>query len=250
MLIGCVAYIHNQHRERHLMQAIDSLAQTVRDDRIVFYNNGITPTCLQRISSKLPQAMVIGDGTNIGTWRGLNAILDMREPDEVFCKYDSDVVCDTIGWTKILADVMEFSKVAAAGPKFSLNDYNPQHRSAEYRTALDLLRSPTTGEWYAVEYSNYLCGAMQAWSPECIKRLGYVWGPGLYGWEDVVWSDRINAARMRSLFVHRIQAYHVDEGYMSESKLGMAIAGQGEVVRVERIIAGGQFHYSKNGEWR
>ena len=156
---------------------------------------------------------VILNGENLGTASALNKAWHYREPQEVICKIDNDVVWHLSGWADTIEMVFQkASNIGICGLKRRDLDEWPDQEHPFYRSELKELPHVKGEPWLIVEAVNHVIGTCQAYSPACLKKIGYLWQPGLYGFDDALACARARVAGFACVFLHGYPIDHIDPG--------------------------------------
>jgi GT2 family glycosyltransferase len=239
-LIAVTTYITEENGRLPLAErALRSLSQTVdtKQHRVVISDNASFGPGRDLVSffSLLMDAQVIWSPENVGTARAVNKVIKMRASSEIVIKVDSDMVFHQPGWADDIEIAMsKDTSIGIMGPKLKVLEDNPVHSNSFYRTTLRLLVHRPGEKWYVAEYAQHIPGACSAMSPALLDKIGYMWQPGLYGWDDVLTNTRARFAGFKCAFLHGIDVDHIDPGSSdySEWKRKYAGAMQGEVGQV------------------
>lgn len=149
---------------------------------------------------------------NIGTARGINNIWVQKNENEHLVKMDDDVVIHEQGW----ADQLEYAintdpTIGIIGLKRKDCWEHPDNPNTDYRSKLSFL--PTNNQkWVVIEDVSHVIGTCQMYNAELIKRIGYLFQIGLYGYDDVLASHRSHIAGFRNCFLPHIEIDHIDDG--------------------------------------
>jgi len=63
-----------------------------------------------------------------------------------------------------------------------------------------------------VEYVNHVMGTCQMYSPELRAKIGYLYQPRLYGFDDSLAAIRCHVAGFKNAFLPHIEIDHIDPG--------------------------------------
>jgi cellulose synthase/poly-beta-1,6-N-acetylglucosamine synthase-like glycosyltransferase len=150
---------------------------------------------------------------NLGTAAALNKLWRHREPGEVVCKIDNDVVVYTHDWPDRIELALEREPrmgICALKRK-DLGEWPLWHHSF-YRSELEPLWHEPGEPWMVIEKVNYCMGTCQAFRPELLDKIGYLWQPGVYGFDDSLAAVRCDVAGFFSAFLLGIDIDHIDPG--------------------------------------
>ena len=160
------------------------------------------------------------NGENIGTAKALNLLWRLRQPyQRCVVKIDNDVRIHRPGWLDVMESVFDKDRdIGICGLKRrDLAEWPIQTTSQGMQFYLSKLRPlpHKMGEpWLIVEECNHIMGTCQAYSRECLNKLGFLYQPGPYGFDDSLASLRAHIAGFKTVFLHGIEDWleHVDPG--------------------------------------
>lgn len=157
---------------------------------------------------------VIDNGDNIGTARAINKIWAKRKPGEHCVKMDDDIVVN--GYTDWLDEMEEAvrrdANIGQIGLKRKDCWENVSHPDPDYKSELIQLPHVPGERWMVVEKANHIIGSCVLHSSALIDKVGALYQPSLYGYDDVIMSWRTRAAGFYSCFLPHVPIDHVDEG--------------------------------------
>lgn len=157
---------------------------------------------------------VIDNGDNIGTARAINKIWAKRKPGEHCVKMDDDIVVN--GYTDWLDEMEEAvrrdANIGQIGLKRKDCWENVNHPDTDYKSELIQLPHVPGERWMVVEKANHIIGSCVLHSSALIDKVGALYQPSLYGYDDVIMSWRTRAAGFYSCFLPHVPIDHVDEG--------------------------------------
>lgn len=197
-------------------KTLQSLYETVNFDRhrLIISDNGSCPethnlyTQYQEIIEE-----VIFNGENIGTAKALNKAWRFRKSDEAVCKVDNDVIWHRRDWPDLIEMVFQkTTNIGICGLKRRDLDEWPLSKHEFYKTSLEAIEHVKGEPWLIVEPANHVIGTCQAYSPELLDKIGYLWQPGLYGFDDALACARARVAGFLCVFLHGISIDHIDPG--------------------------------------
>lgn len=200
IIIMCIHDTDSNDRTRYTKECLKSLVRTVNisKHRIVLVDNN---SCLEtkKILNEYRgwnNITIITLSENIGTARGINYGLRMREPNEVACKMDNDVVVHENGW----ADKIE--KVFKKRPEIGV---------------LGLRRDDVYGELIpdrGLLMNADIMGTCTAYNPLMLDKVGNRLNQlsPHYGGDDVLISVRSLTSGFKNAFMGDIKITHLDDG--------------------------------------
>jgi len=171
-------------RTHYTQETLESLSYTVdlRKHRIVIIDNNSCDETKQYLKEYAADVQCMMDGAirpviitlneNVGTARAINFAIQMRQPGEVVCKMDNDVVVHSYGW------VEELEQTIAEHPEIGI---------------LGLKRDDVYGDFTEegkLLWSDDVIGTCTAFNPLLLDKVGYLMQPSVYGFDDVLMSVR------------------------------------------------------------
>jgi len=213
-------------------RTLESLTETVdwSRHRLIISDNGSCEETqrLYKLYGPRISAGVIRNGKNIGTANAISRAWVHKKFDEHVVKMDNDVVFSTRGW----ADKMEGAlnrdgRLAILGLKRKDLAEHPQNRNAWYRSELSMLPHEPGETWIVVEVANHVMGTCTAYQSDFVDNIfGYLWQPGLYGFDDSLACLRANLAGFYVAFLCNYDIDHIDPGGTSYTDWKKHCAGE------------------------
>lgn len=261
-LIAMAVYdTEENNRARLLEQCLASLCQAVdfSKHRIFLCVNAATPKAAEAITQFSDwvgaNCSVLANRENIGTARAVNKAWALRTPNEVCVKMDDDVVfgrCSS-GWLDVMEEAfLRDPRLGILGLKRpdlleSANAIDPNWRSR-------LVEIPhQIGQMdIKVEAVEHVMGTCQGYSPALLAKIGYLYQPGKYGFDDSLSAVRARVAGFYCAFLSNVEIHHIDPGgdVYTAKKRDLAAEGMAEY---HRLIGGYRdstipIWYGPNGE--
>lgn len=203
-------------RTEYTIRTVRSLLQTVNfaRHRVVIVDNGSceeTKEFLKTVTT--PDIMTVITLTeNIGTAKGINKAWELRKEGEHAVKMDNDVVIYFKDWADELEKAIELdNEIGIIGLKRRDCWENPNHESAMYRSELKLLGGGND-YWLPIERVNHVMGTCQMYNSALLDKIGYLYQPRLYGFDDSLAAIRCQVAGFYSAFIPHINIDHIDAG--------------------------------------
>jgi GT2 family glycosyltransferase len=200
-------------------RTLESLAETVdfSQHKLFIVVNGateITAAAILDIGRFAGDSLgVIHNDTNIGTARAINKAWAQRQPGDVCIKMDNDVVIHKSGWVDDLEEALERDpKIGIIGLKRKDLWETPFHPEPQHRSTLRMLPHQAGERWVIVEHVVHVMGTCQAYNPSLLDKIGYLYQPGLYGFDDSLAAVRCQVAGFTNCFLHGIEIDHIDPG--------------------------------------
>lgn len=196
-------------------QTLHSLLRTVdlHKHRVIIVDNDSCKETKSVLDDFSAHFAVIHLGENIGTARAINRAWQLRHEGEHCVKMDNDVVIHEKGWL----DQMEFAvkkqpEIGIIGLKRKdLAEY-PGHPDQNFRSQLIMIPHERGEKWVIVEAVGHVIGTCQMYSSALLDKIGYLYQPGIYGFDDVLSSYRSHACGFWNVFLPHIEIDHIDPG--------------------------------------
>lgn len=155
----------------------------------------------------------INNGENIGTAEAVNRAWKFRIKGQHAIKMDNDVIINEDGWVDKMEDAIEREpRLGIVGLKRKDLWENPYHTSPWYKSELVMLPHEPGQSWIIVERANHIMGTCQMYSSALLDKIGYLFQPKLYGFDDSLASARSNLAGFVNVFLPSIEIEHIDRG--------------------------------------
>lgn len=232
-ILICVAVFDNKENQRldYTIETYNSLCCTVNKDTtdVVFIDNASYPETEEFLKNLAEDDFfLIRNENNVGTAEAINlGINKYAEPGDFIIKMDNDVVVRELGWAdKMKACIESDPSIGVLGLKRKDLPNSPNHD--QYPTTLQFANREHGQPWHIIEECSDIIGTCQMFSPKLIEKTGYLYQPGLYGFDDVLMCERSRIAGFRNAFYPSIEIDHVD-------------IGETEYVDWKRKYAGTQF---------
>lgn len=201
-------------RAEMTQQTLKSLLETVdwKRHRIFLNVNASTPETRQHIhdfaSTVKGACEVLYLSENVGTAKAVNRGIQHRRPGEMCVKMDNDVVIHQAGWLELMEDAIESDpKIGIIGLKRKDVCQRADHPDEFYRTYPTMLDNGIT-----VERTADVMGTCTMFNPALLDKVGYLYQPGLYGFDDVLMCVRSLKAGFYNTFLPQVIIDHIDPG--------------------------------------
>lgn len=150
---------------------------------------------------------------NIGTARAINQAWVLRQPGEHCIKMDNDIIINSPGWVDELEEAIRRDpNIGQVGLKRKDCWEWPGHEHPDWRSELQMLPHVPGERWQIVEKVKHVIGSCVMHSAALLDRVGYLYQPSLYGYDDVIMSHRTHLAGFYSCFLPHIDIDHIDPG--------------------------------------
>lgn len=170
---------------------------------------------------------IITNEVNLGTAEAVNLAWKHRLPGEHAIKMDNDVVIHQSGWVEYLEEAANRDpKLGQIGLKRKDCDETPWHRDIFYRSIPMMLPHQKGQRWLLVERTNHVIGTCVLHSDNLLEKTGYMYQPGLYGFDDALFSYRSLKAGFFNYFLSHVEVDHIDDGSNPYQKVKEAQASE------------------------
>ena len=150
---------------------------------------------------------------NIGTARAINQAWKLRHPSEHCIKMDNDIIINQSGWVEEMEEAIRRDpNIGQVGLKRKDCWEWPGHEHADWRSELHMLPHVPGEPWQIVEKVKHVIGSCAMHSAALLDKVGYLYQPSLYGYDDVIMSHRTHLAGFYSCFLPHINIDHIDPG--------------------------------------
>jgi len=150
---------------------------------------------------------------NYGTAKAINKAWIYREPGQHCIKMDNDVEYNCTGWVEeMVACIEREPKIGICGLKRKDCWEYPTHSDPNLRSQLIMLPHVPGEKWLVVEAVNHVIGTCQMYSSALLDKIGYLYQPSLYGWDDVLAAQRSHLAGFWNVFIPTFDIDHIDPG--------------------------------------
>ncbi|MGL4791571.1 MAG: glycosyltransferase [Anaerotignaceae bacterium] len=156
---------------------------------------------------------VITNEQNIGTAEAVNLAWKYRVPGQHCIKMDNDVTINSFSWVTEMVEAIERDeRIGIVGLKRKDCWEEPNHALPDWRSELVMLPHMAGQRWIIVEKCHHIIGTCQMYSSALLDKMGYLYQPCLYGYDDVLASHRSTVAGHWNVFLPHIEIDHIDPG--------------------------------------
>lgn len=156
---------------------------------------------------------VIWNPTNLGTAEAINKIWKKRQKGQHCVKMDDDFIVTEDGWLDRMVRCVEREpNIAIIGLKRNDCWENDKHPDPYYRSEFAHLPHEAGQEWLMIEKVRHVIGTCQLYSSQFLDKIGYLYQPSLYGYDDVLASWRAYKLGMITCFYPYTTIEHIDPG--------------------------------------
>jgi len=162
---------------------------------------------------------IIWNEENLGTAKAINKAWIHRQPGQHCIKMDNDVEYHQSGWVDLMVECAEREpKLGIIGLKrkdcweHALMSDGTEHKDPSLRSKLFMLPHQPGEKWLIVEAVNHVMGTCQLYTSALLDKIGYLYQPSLYGWDDVLAAQRSHLAGFWNVFIPSVEIDHIDPG--------------------------------------
>lgn len=220
MALIAMAVFDNEENKRteYTECTLNSLRDTVDLDKhelFIVDNNSCKATkdMFQNFTNSMGQSQIISLPENIGTARAINKAWRLRNTGQHCIKMDNDVVINQSGWVEEMeAAINTDPLIGQIGLKRKDCWEFPGHSNNDFRSDLIMLPHVAGEKWQIVEKVKHVIGTCVMHSSDLLDKVGYLYQPTLYGYDDVIMSHRSHIAGFYNCFLPHIDIDHIDTG--------------------------------------
>lgn len=151
--------------------------------------------------------------SNLGTARAINQAWKERRPGEHCIKMDNDIIINQVGWVDEMEEAIRRDPaIGQIGLKRKDCWEWPGHEHSDWRSELHMLPHKPGEPWQIVEKVKHVIGSCVMHNAALLDKVGYLYQPSLYGYDDVIMSHRTHLAGFYSCFLPHINIDHIDPG--------------------------------------
>jgi len=156
---------------------------------------------------------LISNSENIGTARAINLAWKNRLPGQHCIKMDDDVIIHSSNWVEQMVEAIEREpRIGIVGLKRKDCTETPYNPNPDLLSELEMLPHETGQRWIIVERAKHIIGTCQMYNSALLDKIGYLYQPSLYGFDDVIASYRSHIALFWNVFLPHIEIEHIDDG--------------------------------------
>lgn len=218
-LIAMAIYSTKENgKDEYLAKTLKSLESTVdfSKHRLILSINSFTDDTLDIITPLWSNHIIsdiIWNDKNIGTAEAINKAWKTRMQGENAIKMDDDVVIHNSNWIYLMEEsIRRQPSIGQVGLKRRDCWENPDHNDPFYKSSLLMLPHSPGEQWIAVEQVNHVMGTCVMHSSALLDKVGYLYQPKLYGFDDSFMSLRSRKAGFINTFLVGVDIEHIDRG--------------------------------------
>jgi GT2 family glycosyltransferase len=200
-------------RTEYTAKTLETLYLTVntRKHRIIIVDNG-SCEATQKLLNKAARIEVIRLHENIGTAKAVNKAWQLRKPNENCVKMDNDVLIHSRDWVEDMERAIKLDPAIGIVGLKRKDCWEEPSRTDFYKSSLEMLPHVPGEPWLVVERVNHVMGTCQMFSSALLDKIGYLYQPRLYGFDDALAAIRCQVAGFYSCFLPHIEIDHIDTG--------------------------------------
>lgn len=235
---------------RQTLECIDSTV--TMDNDVYVIDNGSCKATKDLLAGYTKWIQIITLPENIGTAKAINIAWQKRKPGQHCVKIDNDILIHQHDWIEQMeAAIAREPKIGQVGLKRKDCIESP-YRTDQFKSELIQLPHQPGETWITVEKAGHIMGSCVMHSAALLDKIGYLYQPDLYGYDDVLMSHRANAAGFMTCFLSHIPIDHIDPGgtIYNDWKIEQATKYMPEISRLIRAYHEGKekTYYGPNGE--
>jgi len=219
-LIAMTVYCTEENKKDECLEKVlDSLWRNFggvsSKHRIAFSVNGATRRTRKLLNGfdVCMNKKIIYNDVNIGRAKAINIAWKERKPGEHCIKMDDDIVINSCGWVDELEEAIRRDPtIGQIGLKRKDCWEWPGHKHPDWRSELHMLPHVPGERWQIVEKVKHVIGSCVMHNAALLDKVGYLYQPSLYGYDDVIMSHRSYIAGFYSCFLPHINIDHIDPG--------------------------------------
>lgn len=230
-------------RSEYTQATLNSLAETVDRalHRIIVVDNASCEETKAVLNHYVKLGVIdqlITLDENVGTAKAINKAWELREPNEHCVKMDNDVVIHYKGWVDELEIAIQRDpNIGIIGLKRKDCWENPNHDNPFYRSTLEMLPHEAGQPWIVIEKVRHVMGTCQMFNSKLLDKIGYLYQPTLYGFDDCLAATRSEVAGFYNAFLPHIDIDHIDTGATEYQGWKEKVSGQA-MIEFNRITQG------------
>lgn len=217
-IIGMAIYSTEENgKDEYLDKTLQSLKDTVdfSKHRLQVSVNAFTNITENLIRNKYRGIIDVThwNKENLGTAEAINKIWRLRSKGENAIKMDDDVVIHTPDWLYLMEEaIRRDSNIGQIGLKRRDCGESPWNQDPFYKSELKMLYHQPGEKWITVEKVNHVMGTCVMHSAALLNKVGYLYQPKLYGFDDSFMSLRSRLSGFYNAFLTAVDIEHIDRG--------------------------------------
>jgi GT2 family glycosyltransferase len=224
-LIAMACYDTEENgRSEFTEKTLESLYRTVDftvHSLIIVNNNSCehTKILIDNFVYKVNEFVCDGNATaihlplNMGTAKAINMGWVRRKPGQNVVKIDNDVVIHSGGWVDEMEEAIRREPtIGIIGLKRKDLLECTTFPDQAFRSTLIQLKHEPGDRWIVIEKARGIMGTCKMVNAALIDKIGYLYQPTVYGFDDSLYSCRSGLAGFINCFLPHIEIDHIDPG--------------------------------------
>lgn len=214
-LISIAIYDTEENQRTELTRrTLESLTFTLdlTRHRVFLIDNASCEATKELLRAYSREYTVITNETNIGTAEAINLAWRHRKPGEHAVKMDNDVIIYSQTWADELEEAIRRDPKAGIVGLKRKDCIETPWRDDWYKSSLFMFPHVPGERWMLGEKVNHVMGTCQMYNSALLDRIGYLYQPRLYGFDDALAAVRCQLAGFYSAFLPHIEIDHIDPG--------------------------------------
>jgi GT2 family glycosyltransferase len=217
VLIGMAVYSTEENKKDEcLRRTLESLDRTVdfTKHKLMLSVNASTQETKEILHYHRDIiSKVFWNDTNLGTAEAINLVWKEREEGQHCVKADDDFIVEEVGWLDRMVRCIEREpNIGIIGLKRTDVWEHDRHEDPYYRSEFMHLPHEPGQEWLLIEKVRHVIGTCQLYNSAFLDKIGYLYQPSKYGYDDVLASWRAFKAGMITCFYPYTSIHHIDPG--------------------------------------
>jgi len=250
-LISMAVYATEENKKTDITErTIEALFRTVDfgRHRVVIINNAsceAAKAMLNRWETLSPNITgngkerfcVIHNDENLGTAGAVNLGWKLRRENECVVKLDDDCLIHDAGWADRMEEVIQRDpSIGIVGLKRIDLAQNP-YRNDRFKSTLRMLPPYWGVPWLIVEENEDIMGTCHMVNPALLDKIGFLFQPRLYGFDDTLVCIRSLVAGYKNCFLPEVRISHIDLGGTPYQEWKHEVSGE-DLPEFNRLKAG------------
>ena len=223
----------SQFTEKSLPSIIETTEKGI--DKIVVIDNASCKRTKDLLENFKEHIDIITLQENIGTAEAINRGIEKHwDGLSTIVKIDNDVVIHDKRWTERMRRCFDREpKLGVLGLKRKDLPNHPEDE--QYPTKLLFTEHQEGESWEVIELCEDIIGTCTMYSALLIRKVGYLYQPGLYGFDDNLMCLRSMIAGFANAFYPFVEIDHIDPGgdWYCEHKQKLALEGHEEARKIQ-----------------
>lgn len=214
-LIAMAVYDTEENQRTELTRrTLESLTFTLdlTRHRVFLIDNASCEETKELLRAYSREYTVITNETNIGTAEAINLAWRHRKPGEHAVKMDNDVIIYSQTWADELEEAIRRDPKAGIVGLKRKDCIETPWQDGFYKSFLFMFPHLPGERWVLGERVYHVMGTCQMYNSALLDKIGYLYQPRLYGFDDALAAKRCELAGFYSAFLPHIEIDHIDPG--------------------------------------